>query len=41
MHILIKSYNGVFLDVENEIENHNKWKNLITDIKNLGSQAGK
>lgn len=43
MHILpvIKSYNGVFLDVENEIENHNKWKNLITDIKNPGSQAGK
>lgn len=36
MYILIKLYNGVFFDVENEIENYNKWKNLIIDIKNSG-----
>lgn len=41
MHILIKSYNGVFLDVENEIENHNKWKKFNHRYKKPGLPSRK
>lgn len=41
MHIFIKSYNGVFLDVENEIENHNKWKKFNHRYKKPGLPSRK
>lgn len=36
MYILIKLYNGVFFDVENEIENYNKWKKFNYRYKKFG-----